>query len=109
VDVCLFQTAVYNLKIVAVDGGMPALTSTADVTVELLDVNDSPPQFTNDNFTATLEVSQSQVSCTRHTCDVHSAYACVCVDRMSFTSDKYSSNCLCLFVYSFAITFAHLM
>jgi len=53
----LFQLAVYNLKIVAVDAGVPALTSTAEVTVELLDVNDSPPQFTNDNFTATVMVS----------------------------------------------------
>ena len=53
----MFQLSVYNLKIAAVDAGVPALTSTADVTVELLDVNDSPPQFTNDNFTATMTVS----------------------------------------------------
>ena len=46
----------HSLKIVAVDSGVPALTSTADVTVELLDVNDSPPQFTNSNFTATVQV-----------------------------------------------------
>jgi len=48
---------VYNLKIVAVDSGVPALTSSVDVTVELLDVNDSPPQFLNSNFTATVQVS----------------------------------------------------
>jgi len=53
----VFQLAVYNLKIVAVDAGVPALTSTAEVTVELLDVNDSPPQFTNSNFTVTVPVS----------------------------------------------------
>jgi len=52
-----FQLAVYNLKIVAVDSGVPALTSSVDVTVELLDVNDSPPQFVNSNFTATVQVS----------------------------------------------------
>jgi len=55
----LLQLAVYHLKIVAVDGGVPALTSTTDVTVGLLDVNDSPPQFTNSNFTATVQVSWS--------------------------------------------------
>lgn len=47
----------YSLKIIAADAGMPALTSTVDVTVELLDVNDNPPQFSNSNFTATVEVS----------------------------------------------------
>jgi len=43
--------------VIAVDSGVPALTSTADVTVQLLDVNDSPPQFSNSNFTATVQVS----------------------------------------------------
>jgi len=50
---------VYNLKVIAVDAGVPALTSTADITVELLDVNDSPPRFSNSNFTATVQVSCS--------------------------------------------------
>ena len=54
----LFQLSVHHLKIIAVDAGVPALTSSVDVTVELLDVNDSPPQFSNSNFTATLQVGQ---------------------------------------------------
>jgi len=55
--VCVCQLAVYSLKVIAVDSGVPALTSSVDVIVELLDVNDSPPQFANNNFTATVQVS----------------------------------------------------
>jgi len=98
VDVCLFQTAVYNLKIVAVDGGMPALTSTADVTVELLDVNDSPPQFTNDNFTAILEVSQC-VKChvldTRVMCTLRMTASVLTVCRLHLTY-IHQIVCVCL-------------
>jgi len=53
---------VHHLKIIAVDAGVPALTSSVDVTVELLDVNDSPPQFSSSNFTAMLQVSHCTVS-----------------------------------------------
>ncbi|CAL1540911.1 unnamed protein product [Lymnaea stagnalis] len=40
------QTDHYNIIVTALDNGHPTLTSTVTVTVSLLDVNDSPPQFT---------------------------------------------------------------
>jgi hypothetical protein len=46
----------YDLIIAAVDGGEPALTGSTVVKIQLLDVNDSPPQFSNTNFTATIQV-----------------------------------------------------
>ncbi|KAG8454113.1 hypothetical protein GDO86_000669 [Hymenochirus boettgeri] len=35
----------YTLHVVATDGGSPSLTSTTNVTVSILDVNDNPPRF----------------------------------------------------------------
>ena len=37
----------YNLTVIAIDRGNPQKTGTTDVTVELIDVNDTPPRFLN--------------------------------------------------------------
>lgn len=52
------QISSYQLEVHAVDCGVPPLTSSVMVSIELLDVNDSPPIFTNDNFTATIQVKK---------------------------------------------------
>jgi len=40
----------------AIDKGEPPLNTTVEVTVELLDVNDSPPRIINTVFTTAVEV-----------------------------------------------------
>nr|CAH8847770.1 unnamed protein product [Trichobilharzia regenti] len=42
---------VYQLKVLAVDGGEPSLTGTAQVEVFILDINDWAPQFTREVYT----------------------------------------------------------
>ncbi|CAH8549814.1 unnamed protein product [Heterobilharzia americana] len=42
---------VYRLKVLAIDGGEPSLTGTAQVEVFILDVNDWAPQFTREVYT----------------------------------------------------------
>ena len=44
----------YNLTVIATDGGMPSLSSSAVVVVTLLDENDSPPVFAESIFTASI-------------------------------------------------------
>uniref|UniRef100_A0A8C8IWS8 Protocadherin-16 n=1 Tax=Oncorhynchus tshawytscha TaxID=74940 RepID=A0A8C8IWS8_ONCTS len=44
----------YSLTVTALDGGSPALSSTATVEVTLLDVNDHSPQFTSPSYTTDL-------------------------------------------------------
>ena len=56
------QVQDYELVIAAIDNGVPALTSSTLVKIELLDINDSPPQFSNTNFTATIQVFASRQS-----------------------------------------------
>uniref|UniRef100_A0A674E8H8 Protocadherin-16 n=1 Tax=Salmo trutta TaxID=8032 RepID=A0A674E8H8_SALTR len=48
------RKARYSLTVTALDGGSPALSSTATVEVTLLDVNDHSPQFTSPSYTADL-------------------------------------------------------
>nr|XP_029535883.1 protocadherin-16-like [Oncorhynchus nerka] len=48
------RRARYSLTVTALDGGSPALSSTATVEVTLLDVNDHSPQFTSSSYTADL-------------------------------------------------------
>jgi len=36
--------------VIAADGGQPPLSSTADVTVTILDQNDNPPRFSRDQY-----------------------------------------------------------
>ncbi|XP_060102606.1 protocadherin-23 [Heteronotia binoei] len=44
----------YNLTIVAVDGGTPALSATQILTIIVLDVNDEPPVFTKNQYQASI-------------------------------------------------------
>nr|XP_015817127.2 protocadherin-16 [Nothobranchius furzeri] len=50
------KKAEYNLDVVAMDRGSPALSATAAVQVKVLDVNDNSPAFTRSSYTA--EVSE---------------------------------------------------
>ena len=45
---------VYNLTVVATDGGAPSLTSTALVVVTITDENDSPPIFTEPSYMVSI-------------------------------------------------------
>ena len=49
----------FSLKLVAADSGYPPLITERNFTVEILDVNDSPPEFTADVFETTLEEGAS--------------------------------------------------
>ena len=57
VNVVCLQIMSYNLEILALDSGSPSLTGTTTVSIELLDVNDSPPRFLESNYTAVIQVS----------------------------------------------------
>uniref|UniRef100_A0AAZ3SHU6 Protocadherin-16 n=1 Tax=Oncorhynchus tshawytscha TaxID=74940 RepID=A0AAZ3SHU6_ONCTS len=46
----------YNLEVVALDHGSPALSSTATVEVKVLDVNDNSPAFSSSSYT--IDVSE---------------------------------------------------
>ncbi|XP_075440227.1 protocadherin-16, partial [Ascaphus truei] len=52
-----------RLTVVASDRGQPALSSTALVTVHLLDVNDNEPIFSNPVYNATLSEGTARGSC----------------------------------------------
>lgn len=68
------SVAVHRLLIAAVDGGTPAMTSTVQVEVKVMDVNDNSPVFafpTQDSLvTLTLPVENSQVVAVMQVYDV---------------------------------------
>ncbi|XP_066552586.1 protocadherin-15 [Amia ocellicauda] len=47
----------YELVIVALDNGIPQRTAAIDLTISVLDVNDSPPVFTKSNYTTSLNLT----------------------------------------------------
>ncbi|TTV75071.1 Cadherin EGF LAG seven-pass G-type receptor 2 [Bagarius yarrelli] len=49
------NTAMYNLQAFAVDKGLPALKTSMDIQVTILDVNDNPPVFEKDEFDIFVE------------------------------------------------------
>ncbi len=51
-------TEMYVLIITAIDGGTPALSGSASVTVNVLDRNDNPPVFTMDVFEGSVQERQ---------------------------------------------------
>lgn len=55
----LWQVSGYSLLIQAVDSGIPAMSSTATVNIDISDVNDNSPVFTPANYTAVIQVSTS--------------------------------------------------
>lgn len=55
---CIFcQIPNYSLTILAVDGGVPAMSSTAMVSIDVLDINDNPPTFSLTSLTTVTQVS----------------------------------------------------
>ena len=50
-------TWTYNLTVVAQDRGVPPSTSTAFLIIHVNDINDHPPVFTEEEYTATLTKS----------------------------------------------------
>ncbi len=48
------STQDYNLTVVAVDGGSPSQTGTAQVEVIVADANDNPPLFSSDSFSTAV-------------------------------------------------------
>ena len=53
----LWQVSGYSLLVQAVDSGIPAMSSTATVNIDISDVNDNSPVFTPANYTAVIQVS----------------------------------------------------
>ena len=49
----------YSLLVQAVDSGIPVMSSTATVNIDISDVNDNSPVFTPANYTAVIQVSES--------------------------------------------------
>ncbi|XP_038820726.1 protocadherin-16-like [Salvelinus namaycush] len=50
----------YNLEVVALDRGSPALSSTATVEVTVLDVNDNSPSFSSSSYTVDVSEDAAQ-------------------------------------------------
>ncbi|XP_030621533.1 protocadherin alpha-C2-like isoform X2 [Chanos chanos] len=48
------EQAVHNLILTAVDGGVPARSGIANITVRVLDTNDNAPQFDKESYTISL-------------------------------------------------------
>lgn len=57
----LCQVSGYSLLVQAVDSGIPAMSSTATVNIDISDVNDNSPVFTPANYTAVIQVSNSHL------------------------------------------------
>ncbi|KAG8310603.1 hypothetical protein J6590_060810 [Homalodisca vitripennis] len=52
------NVARHDVLVLATDQGIPALSSTATVTIDVLDVNDNPPIFLHPNATAVLQADR---------------------------------------------------
>lgn len=51
------QTSGYTLTVVASDGGTPPLSSSAMINIDISDVNDNPPLFSQANYSLIIQVS----------------------------------------------------
>lgn len=69
----LRQVSGYSLLVQAADSGIPVMSSTATVNIDISDVNDNSPVFTPANYTAVIQVRESGLSGT-------------CPDTLSFLS-----------------------
>ncbi|XP_061536381.1 protocadherin Fat 1a isoform X3 [Phycodurus eques] len=54
------QTSGYTLTVLAVDNGTPPLSGTAVVNVDISDVNDNPPLFSQGNYSLIIQENQVQ-------------------------------------------------
>uniref|UniRef100_A0A4W5QUU6 Cadherin domain-containing protein n=1 Tax=Hucho hucho TaxID=62062 RepID=A0A4W5QUU6_9TELE len=46
----------YSLAVRALDSGVPSMSSTVMVNIDISDINDSPPTFTPANLTTVIQV-----------------------------------------------------
>lgn len=52
----VLQTSGYTLTIVAADNGLPPLSSSAVINIDISDVNDNPPLFSQANYSLIIQV-----------------------------------------------------
>ncbi len=52
------QTSGYNLMVVALDNGLPPLSSSAMINIDISDVNDNPPLFSQANYSLIIQVRE---------------------------------------------------
>lgn len=50
------QTSGYTLTVVASDNGVPPLSSSATINIDISDVNDNPPLFSQANYSLIIQV-----------------------------------------------------
>lgn len=55
----VFQTSGYTLTVVASDNGVPALSSSAMINIDISDVNDNPPLFSQANYSLIIQVREA--------------------------------------------------
>lgn len=55
------QVSGYSLLVQAADSGVPVMSSTATVNIDISDVNDNSPVFTPANYTAVIQVRESDL------------------------------------------------
>lgn len=57
------QIPKYLLTILATDRGIPSMSSTAMVNIDILDINDNPPTFSLTSLTTVTQVSKKMKLC----------------------------------------------
>lgn len=50
------QTSGYTLMVVASDNGVPPLSSSAMINIDISDINDNPPLFSQANYSLIIQV-----------------------------------------------------
>lgn len=50
------QTSGYTLMVLATDNGVPPLSSSAMINIDISDVNDNPPLFSQANYSLIIQV-----------------------------------------------------
>lgn len=56
------QTSGYTLMVVASDNGVPSLSSSAMINIDISDVNDNPPLFSQANYSLIIQVRGGGIS-----------------------------------------------
>uniref|UniRef100_A0A672YLW5 Protocadherin Fat 1-like n=1 Tax=Sphaeramia orbicularis TaxID=375764 RepID=A0A672YLW5_9TELE len=54
------RTSGYTLTVLASDNGMPPLSSTAVINIDILDINDNPPLFSQANYTLIIQENRPE-------------------------------------------------
>lgn len=57
------QTSGYTVLVVASDNGVPPLSSSATINIDISDVNDNPPLFSQANYTLIIQVRMGRGGC----------------------------------------------